>query len=405
MRGNGGTTLRATIRLTGRFDRCAGLRFRARLSFYAGTGLVCVRFTLHNCRSARHRGGLWDLGDPGSFFFRDLSIGLEMAAGRALRTFWKAEVDHRFSPADGKLEIYQDSSGGENWQSRNHANRWGRVPCRFAGYRVRSDRGEQSGRRASPSLRMENGAASIGICLPEFWQQFPKAVEAEGSRPCVRLFPQQWDDLFELQGGERKTHTVWLHFAGVEEASTDALEWVHRPCRVLASRAWYASSGAFSHLLPADEDVDARMAKLMAQAIRGPRSVFAGRERIDEYGWRNYGDVWANHEEAYYEGPKPVISHYNNQFDIVEGAILQWLRTGDPRWFDVFDPLARHVMDIDIYHTDRDRAAYNGGLFWFTDHYLDARTSSHRTYVAGTGPRTGGRMEAAPAANTTTRPG
>jgi hypothetical protein len=42
--------------------------------------------------------------------------------------------------------------------------------------------------------------------------------------------------------------------------------------------------------------------------------------------------------------------------------------------------LARHVMDIDIYHTRDDKAAYNGGLFWFTDHYKDAGTSTHRTY-------------------------
>jgi hypothetical protein len=42
--------------------------------------------------------------------------------------------------------------------------------------------------------------------------------------------------------------------------------------------------------------------------------------------------------------------------------------------------LARHVIDIDIHHTDSDRAAYSGGMFWFTDHYLHAQTSTHRTY-------------------------
>ena len=51
-------------------------------------------------------------------------------------------------------------------------------------------------------------------------------------------------------------------------------------------------------------------------------------------------------------------------------------------WFDLFDPLARHVSDIDIYHTQWDRAAYNGGLFWHTDHYSDAGTCTHRTYTS-----------------------
>src|SRR5262249_35175237 len=36
--------------------------------------------------------------------------------------------------------------------------------------------------------------------------------------------------------------------------------------------------------------------------------------------------------------------------------------------------------DIDIYHTDRDKAAYNHGLFWHTYHYGDADTATHRTY-------------------------
>jgi hypothetical protein len=51
--------------------------------------------------------------------------------------------------------------------------------------------------------------------------------------------------------------------------------------------------------------------------------------------------------------------------------------------------LARHVTDVDIYHTDRDKAAYNGGLFWFTDHYLDAATSTHRTYSRHNAPSNG----------------
>jgi hypothetical protein len=115
-------------------------------------------------------------------------------------------------------------------------------------------------------------------------------------------------------------------------------------------------------------------------ATTSPASLVARREVIDEYGWRNYGDIYADHEEAYYDGPRPVISHYNNQFDPVFGAVLPFARAGDRRWRELSDSLARHVSDIDIYHTDEDRAAYRGGLFWMTDHYLDAATSTHRTY-------------------------
>ena len=104
------------------------------------------------------------------------------------------------------------------------------------------------------------------------------------------------------------------------------------------------------------------------------------REIIDEYGWRNFGEVYADHEAEHYEGPAPVISHYNNQYDLVNGLLLQYLRTGDARWFELCESLARHVIDIDIYHTTQDKAAYNGGMFWHTNHYRDAATSTHRAY-------------------------
>ena len=42
--------------------------------------------------------------------------------------------------------------------------------------------------------------------------------------------------------------------------------------------------------------------------------------------------------------------------------------------------LAQHVIDIDLYNTDEDKAAYNHGLFWHTYHYVDADTGTHRTY-------------------------
>src|SRR5262249_15814724 len=125
---------------------------------------------------------------------------------------------------------------------------------------------------------------------------------------------------------------------------------------------------------------DRPMEAFLSGAVEGPNTLAARREVIDEYGWRHYGDLYADHEGAYYAGTPPVISHYNNQYDVIYGTILQYLRSGDARGVDLFDPLARHVIDVDVYHTDRDRPAYNGGLFWHTDHYRDAATCTHRAY-------------------------
>ena len=46
--------------------------------------------------------------------------------------------------------------------------------------------------------------------------------------------------------------------------------------------------------------------------------------------------------------------------------------------------LALHVRDIDVYHTDGDKSAYNHGLFWHTWHYVDVGTSNHRAHPSRT---------------------
>src|SRR5262249_12114017 len=75
----------------------------------------------------------------------------------------------------------------------------------------------------------------------------------------------------------------------------------------------------------------------------------------------------------------------------IAGFGYRFLRSGDARWRTLMNDLAAHVVDIDVYHTDGDKAAYNHGLFWHTFHYVDAGTCGHRSYprnpkVGGGGP-------------------
>jgi hypothetical protein len=370
--------VRATVRSEGTLARC---RFLARVSFFAGTGLVRLRLTLHNPKAARHRGGLWDLGDAGSVLFRRLWLQLGLSDHRRSRLTWTVEPGMPLQEQEAdRFEISQVSSGGDNWQNKNHCDAKGRVPDDLRGYRVRCNGSEWTGLRASPVVALHGPAASLAVAVPESWQQFPQSIQARSGSLQVDLFPNRASDsCYELQGGEQKTFQVWFH-VGRAGTPHSTLEWAHNPAVVRAAPEWYAASGAVPCLLPAREDPDERLQTLLSAAVSGDNSFFARREVIDEYGWRNYGEIYADHEAAYYQGPKPVVSHYNNQYDVVYGALLQFWRTGDRRWFDLLDPLARHVIDIDIYHTTRDRAAYSGGLFWHTDHYRDAATSTHRAY-------------------------
>ena len=365
------------VRVRGRFQGTSKSRFSVRFTLYPEfehTGLVRADVTLHNPCRAQHPGGLWDLGDRGSIVFRELALNvvLDPPIGRG------NEDNEQFLDSDGKnVEIDQESSGGENWQCRTHVNRLGRVPLRFRGYRARTATKENSGNRANPVAMAETVNWRHGVAVPGFWQEFPKSIQSKNDGIKVGLFPGQRAEPHELQGGERKTHTVWIDSAPA--GYTTNLGWVYNPIVARLNPEWYAASGAIRDLSPASADPGNPLDELLAEA-GGPEGLVARREIIDEYGWRNFGEVYADHEAAYYEGPPPCVSHYNNQYDMIRGFALQFLRTGDPRWVELFGPLAKHVSDIDIYHTQEDKAAYNGGLFWFTDHYKDAATCTHRTY-------------------------
>ena len=138
-------------------------------------------------------------------------------------------------------------------------------------------------------------------------------------------------------------------------------------------------------------DLSERVAeRLILTAVEGNNTFFDRREVIDEYGWRNFGDLYADHEAVAWKGKKPLVAHYNNQYDAVAGFAIQYFRTGDTRWLEPMEDLARHVIDIDIYHTDEDKAAYNHGLFWHTAHHVEAGTATHRTYSRDAGGGSGG---------------
>jgi len=141
-----------------------------------------------------------------------------------------------------------------------------------------------------------------------------------------------------------------------------------------------SASGVIPLLVAEDRNPDKPYTDLIAPAVHGPDALVRRREIPDEYGWRHFGDLFADHEAQYYQGDAPLISHYNNQYDCIFGLLVQSLRCGDGAWADPARDLARHVMDIDMYHTHMDRAGYNGGLFWHTDHYEHAATATHRTY-------------------------
>jgi hypothetical protein len=348
--------------------------FETTLLFDVEADRVKCDFTLHNPRPAKHVSGLWDLGDPNSLMFDSLDLALTLKDITAIN--WKTTKDQPWNSLQRQpITIYQESSGGENWNSPNHKDRHNRVPYTLDGFECRhEDSVVHSGKRASPGLRIITDSNKVCIFIEKFWQNCPKSLVIDNNQINIGLFPQEFSGKFELQPGEKKTHSFYISFS----SELNELEHIENPIEVTLNPAWVEKSGAFLYF---DTDISADpIHNIINEGLTGNNSFFDKREVVDEYGWRNFGDLYADHETEGYQGNEIFVSHYNNQYDPIYGFLRQYALTGNRQWFELADDLANHVNDIDIYHTSHDKDEYNGGLFWHTDHYLDAGTSSHRSF-------------------------
>ena len=372
--------IRSVYRIDSVLREDARISLQLRLELWPTAGVVQVHVRLRNSRRARHRDGLWDLGDPGSFHFQSLRVLVKQEANRSPVIRWKPDVDAAVRDAgSGPMKIVQYGSGGPAWDSSNH--RTDQPDCVASpGCEATDPSGTMWGTRATPFVSMVSDDHCVTIVVPEFWQKFPASLRAEDSVVSIGLFPEEVVERYELQGGEQSTQSFWMSTCR-PNAALSGVDAMVADVRMLPTAEWVQSCDVIDWFSSPESGATTKQYRsYIHDATTGTSSLAARRESIDEYGWRNYGDVPADHEQAHYVGTHTVVSHYNNQYDQVFGGILNLLVTGDDRWWDLCDPLARHVMDIDIYHTSEDRSAFNGGLFWHTDHYVDAHTATHRTY-------------------------
>lgn len=337
--------------------------------------LVCE---LHNPHRAVHPGGIWDLGDPGSVVFQDFSFFIEQPE-QATSVHLLAEPESDWINATQPTVLFQASSGGQYWDNAVHMNADREVCNRFRGYQVTADNQNiHSGKRSNPTVMIESPAGACTVVPQNFWQNFPKSLDIDSAQVAVRLFPCHHGDVYELQGGERKRHQVAFRFTpSLDQAKS--IDNLATPVARLTTAA-YKEAGVFQYF--DDQHRCIKYEQLLHPSKDSNTGFYAKRENLDEYSWRNFGDIFADHEAANHTEDRPYVSHYNNQYDAVYGFIRQYALTGDHYWQPLFTDLANHIMDIDIYRTEEDRVEYNNGMFWHTDHYLEAHTATHRTYSA-----------------------
>ena len=186
---------------------------------------------------------------------------------------------------------------------------------------------------------------------------------------------------FVFGSGVEKTFETVLSSAGAPAirdtryAANGTLASSRDPDRplALASPAYYASTGAWGHIVPpvgglpaarqADFDRFEKMqrAKVISSEVQNPPNMigitaFAHLAR-DIDSWNNYGCLRWDGEQGPWSG---------NHYDWSHGMYLQAMRTGLLPFANLARVMARHEIDLDLYHTGYDGTGYNFQKNWET---------------------------------------
>jgi len=369
----------STITGTLKFNK-KQLKLNCHIEVSKKTGDLFIKLRLHNPHAAAHFGGQWDLGDSNSIIIEDFSLILQFANTKASVLLNETSIEaHKPVTYEEDYILDQYSSGGENWQSPIHWNEHKRTTVQKHGFQLINEKGViHQGLRAEPIAILKNKANLFKMKLESFWQNFPVVLTGKKDSLSWKLLAKDT----ELQGGESKT---WLFSCKLEKQNTESesdkktskllnpqirynTEYLTK-CEILPHLAFSTSNSALSTLIN----------KGINSSLNEELNFFKKREKNDIYGWRHYGELDADHEAVNTPKNSYFISHYNNQYDPLMGMTLQFLHHGESKWLQLLRPLNQHIQDIDIYDTKEDKAEYNGGLFWHTDHYLSVETCSHRS--------------------------
>ena len=277
------------------------------------------------------------------------------------------------------------------WESRSH-------PVADAATRpVASSALIKEGERADGWLHVRGEAGGVAAAVRDFWQNFPKALSTEGAALQVALWPEEYAGVHELLGGEQKTHEMlFLFHTGTanDQEVEQRLKSFHRPLYAMPQPEAVFATRAFWPTGPIDRTQFGALEQTCDTFVEplgtAQASVMTKWDEIDEYGWRHFGDTFADNERSpepmrrdfpeHHLGRQP-ISHFGNEYDVNYGVMLQGLRRRDPRWMWMADVMCRHYADICIYHSDAEpAAAYRHGPFTHTTHDTAAFRSTHRMY-------------------------
>lgn len=310
--------LRGCLRMRGFFGTADGrqtaMKYDLRVQAAAGSQRLTLMLTITHWadrKRSQNRDDPYGEPDP-AINMVDLSLRFALAGEPALVALGS---DSDTLTADGAAELQQPDDL--------------RYVIRQAG------KPDMNGTRAPGWTAVKQGNTWCVLGVRHFWQNCPKALfvapDAIGARLYTGSRPFNWE------AGLAKTHEIVLDFRPAKDDSA-ALEVALDPLRMSLPPAWVCGTEAIGAVLP--RSTEALQSFPYWECWREADM----RDYVNQmpFGMRDFGD-------GYMGGPYKGKNAYQNlEYDVPYNYLLEFLRTGDPWYLNVAEPMARHQTDVDV---------------------------------------------------------
>ncbi|HQE81594.1 MAG TPA: hypothetical protein PLM14_01270 [Candidatus Hydrogenedentes bacterium] len=208
---------------------------------------------------------------------------------------------------------------------------------------------------------IEDGQGRVAMALRDFWQQWPKSIEASPEGLAVGLFPrfepgaydhmEPWykyhylfdGNCYQLRTGQARRWDIWVDLFGDGAALA---KMANAPLIPAADPVQAIATGVWDAIAPAGTT---EMAKYDSWAESLFNAYCQGIENDRDYGAMNWGDWFGERS----------VNWGNHEYDTVNQILIQFARTGDPKYFYAADAAARHSSEVDTVHfVNEELAAY-----------------------------------------------
>lgn len=322
------------VRVTGTHaapDGSAMFEYISRYHFSLGSALIRLQHTIANDRVKRKLTMIRQVGIRLPLRFTgSAQVTCELRDGEAAT----------FRASEGRLRISQDLD-----------NRWS----------LASPTGSAEAEGGAGWFQVAGGGVGVWVGLRHFREMYPNELvfDHETMTAQVNVLPAfpptRYGDLgdavesdrlyyhlrdggYRLYRGVSFTHDVWLGF--FRDGSDTPAQWATQLGEPLIAQAppeWYCESGAFGEQLARR---DGRFTHYEAMVERGFTELLRRRELYRSFGFLNFGDWWG--ERRFNWG--------NIEYDTQHLQMVQFIRTGDRKFFDNACYAATHNRDVDFVH-------------------------------------------------------